>query len=63
MIRLRVASAVPDPPFEFVADDKPAGFDVELTQAIAVLLGAEWEFVSYQGDDFNGMAPTEVYRA
>lgn len=52
---LRVASAVPDPPFEFLEGAKPAGFDVELTQAIAARLRAEWEFVPYQGADFNGI--------
>lgn len=55
-MKLRVASAVPDPPFEFIeTGGKPSGFDVELTQAIAAILGADWEFAAYQGADFNGI--------
>lgn len=54
-MKLRVTSAVPDPPFEFINGGKPAGFDIELTQAIAARLGAQWEFLPYQGDDFNGI--------
>lgn len=54
-MKLRVVSAVPDPPFEFLTGGRPDGFDVELTQAIAAKIGAEWEFVPYQGDDFNGI--------
>lgn len=52
-MKLRVTSAVPDPPFEFIDGGKPAGFDIELTQAIAARLGTQWEFLAYQGDDFN----------
>ena len=52
-MNLRIASAVPDPPFEFFENGEPAGFDVELTRAIASKLGAQWQFVPYAGDDFN----------
>jgi polar amino acid transport system substrate-binding protein len=37
--QLRVAAAMPDPPFEFVGDAGPAGFDVDLMQSIAKMLG------------------------
>jgi polar amino acid transport system substrate-binding protein len=50
---LRVGSAVPDPPFEFVSDGKDCGFDVELMQAIAAELGLTWRLVDYKGADFN----------
>lgn len=54
-MKLRVASAVPDPPFEFISGGEPAGFDIDLTRAIAGRLGAQWEFTPYQGDDFNSI--------
>jgi ABC-type amino acid transport substrate-binding protein len=50
-----VGSALPDPPFEFTDDGKPAGFDVELTQAICADLGLAWRQVPYAGNDFNGI--------
>jgi len=50
---LRVGSALPDPPFEFVNDGKDCGFDVELMQAIASALRLEWQLVVYKGSDFN----------
>jgi polar amino acid transport system substrate-binding protein len=52
---LRVAAAMPDPPFEFVGDAGPAGFDVSLMQRIAKMLGREWRLVRYAGADFNGI--------
>ena len=36
-------------------DGKPAGFDIELTKAIAADLGLEWRLVPYHGADFNGI--------
>jgi ABC-type amino acid transport substrate-binding protein len=50
---LRVGSALPDPPFEFVDQGRDCGFDVELMQAIAAELGLQWQLVVYQGTDFN----------
>lgn len=50
---LRVGSALPDPPFEFVSDGKDCGFDIELVQAVAAELKLEWQLVVYQGTDFN----------
>ena len=52
---LCVGSAFPDPPFELMEDGKPAGFDIELTKAIAADLGLEWRLVPYHGADFNGI--------
>jgi polar amino acid transport system substrate-binding protein len=52
---LRVAAAMPDPPFEFVGDAGPAGFDVDLMQSIAKMLGREWRLVRYTGADFSGI--------
>lgn len=52
---LRVGAALPDPPFEFTADGKPAGFDIELMQKIAEKLGRPWQLVRYSGADFNGI--------
>ncbi|MGB6068618.1 MAG: ABC transporter substrate-binding protein [Desulfomonilaceae bacterium] len=52
---LRVASALPDPPFEFMDGAIPTGFDVELMQAICADLGLEWRLVHYTGGDFNGI--------
>ncbi|HMN95948.1 MAG TPA: ABC transporter substrate-binding protein [Phycisphaerales bacterium] len=65
---LRVASALPDPPFEIPAarsqgsavaaeaQQPPAaivGFDVDLMNAVGALLEAEIEWVPFTGDDFN----------
>ncbi len=50
---LRVGSALPDPPFEFVDQGKDCGFDIELMQAIAAELDLEWQLVPFQGTDFN----------
>ena len=52
---LRVGAALPDPPFEFMAEKGPAGFDVSLMQRIAEKLGREWQLVPYKGSDFNGI--------
>jgi polar amino acid transport system substrate-binding protein len=50
---LKVGAALPDPPFEFMTADGPAGFDVALMQAIARRIGREWRLVPYAGADFN----------
>lgn len=52
---LRVGAALPDPPFEFENAAGPAGFDIELMQAIAQKLGRPWQLVPYHGADFNGI--------
>jgi polar amino acid transport system substrate-binding protein len=52
---LRVGAALPDPPFEFMARDRPAGFDIALMQRVAEILGREWQLVPYKGADFNGI--------
>jgi polar amino acid transport system substrate-binding protein len=52
---LKVGAALPDPPFEFMSKDGPAGFDVALMQRIAEKLGREWQLVPYLGADFNGI--------
>lgn len=52
---LRVASAFPDPPFEFMDGATPTGFDIELMQAICADLGLQWHLAHYSGEDFNGI--------
>ena len=52
---LRVGAALPDPPFEFVPPEGPAGFDIELMQHIAAKLGRAWQLANYAGADFNGV--------
>jgi polar amino acid transport system substrate-binding protein len=52
---LRVGAALPDPPFEFMAKDGPAGFDIALMRRIAERLGRSWQLVPYKGSDFNGI--------
>jgi polar amino acid transport system substrate-binding protein len=52
---LRVAAALPDPPFEFIGPEGPAGFDITLMQRIAAKLGLAWQLVHYAGGDFNGI--------
>jgi ABC-type amino acid transport substrate-binding protein len=52
---LRVGSALPDPPFEFVDSGQNCGFDIELTRAIAADLHLEWQLVAFTGSDFNGI--------
>jgi polar amino acid transport system substrate-binding protein len=50
---LKVGAALPDPPFEFMTDAKPAGFDVALMQRIAEHLGRDYQLVPYTGANFN----------
>jgi polar amino acid transport system substrate-binding protein len=50
---LRVGAALPDPPFEFMTDAGPAGFDVKLMQLIARRLDREWQLHPFKGADFN----------
>jgi ABC-type amino acid transport substrate-binding protein len=52
---LCIASAFPDPPFEFTDGATPTGFDVELMQAICADLGLQWRLLHYTGGDFNGI--------
>jgi ABC-type amino acid transport substrate-binding protein len=52
---LRVGAALPDPPFELMTKDGPAGFDIALMQRIAMRLGRDWRLVPYTGADFNGI--------
>jgi ABC-type amino acid transport substrate-binding protein len=52
---LEVGAALPDPPFEFITKDGPAGFDITLMQKIAEKLGRAWQLVPYKGADFNGI--------
>jgi ABC-type amino acid transport substrate-binding protein len=52
---LEVGAALPDPPFEFMTKDGPAGFDITLMQRIAEKIGRDWQLVPYKGDDFNGI--------
>lgn len=53
MSLLRVGAAFPDPPFNGAKDD--GGLDISLMHAIGEVLGADVEFVPYQGTDFNGI--------
>jgi ABC-type amino acid transport substrate-binding protein len=52
---LRVGAALPDPPFELMAANGPAGFDVDLMRLIALALQRSWLLVRYTGSDFNGI--------
>jgi polar amino acid transport system substrate-binding protein len=52
---LTVGAALPDPPFEFIGQRDPAGFDIALMQRIADKLGLTWQLVHYDGADFNGI--------
>ena len=52
---LKVGAALPDPPFELMTDDGPAGFDITLMQRVAAKLSREWQLVPYRGADFNGI--------
>jgi polar amino acid transport system substrate-binding protein len=52
---LKVGAALPDPPFELMTKDGPAGFDIMLMQRIAEKLDREWRLVPYKGADFNGI--------
>lgn len=55
MKQLRVASALPDPPFEYFAGSTPCGFDIELTQAIARELQCDWVLVPFSGESFEAI--------
>jgi polar amino acid transport system substrate-binding protein len=55
MQTLRVGAALPDPPFELLTKQGPAGFDIALMQRIAEKLGRAWQLVRYGGSDFNGI--------
>jgi ABC-type amino acid transport substrate-binding protein len=55
MPTLRVGAALPDPPFELLTKEGPAGFDIALMQRIAEKLGRTWQVVRYSGSDFNGI--------
>ena len=52
---LKVGAALPDPPFEFIKQSGPSGFDIALMQRIAGKLGRAWQLVRYEGGDFNGI--------
>jgi len=52
---LKVGAALPDPPFELMTKNGPAGFDIALMQRIAAKLDREWQLVPYRGADFNGI--------
>jgi ABC-type amino acid transport substrate-binding protein len=52
---LRVASAVPDPPFELECDGALIGFDIDLMKAVCADLGLAWLPCRYEGADFNGI--------
>jgi polar amino acid transport system substrate-binding protein len=52
---LKVGAALPDPPFELMTKDGPAGFDIALMQKIAAKLNRAWQLVPYKGADFNGI--------
>lgn len=52
---LRVGAALPDPPFELLADGAPQGFDIALMQAIAADLGLTWRLERFAGADFNAI--------
>jgi polar amino acid transport system substrate-binding protein len=54
-LTLKVGAALPDPPFELMTKDGPAGFDIALMQRIAGKLGRKWQLVRYDGSDFNGI--------
>lgn len=51
----RVGAALPDPPFEFMSNGNPRGFDIALMQRVAEQLDRTWELCPYEGSDFNGI--------
>lgn len=53
METLRVGAAFPDPPFNGMPDRD--GLDIDLMTELANALGAQVEFIAYQGVDFNGI--------
>jgi ABC-type amino acid transport substrate-binding protein len=50
---LIVASATPDPPFEFSQNGVSTGFDIQLMQAICMQLGLTLQRVRFTGANFN----------
>lgn len=51
---LRVGTALPDPPFEFMTPSlQPAGFDIDFMQAIAKELGLRWELSPFEATNFE----------
>jgi ABC-type amino acid transport substrate-binding protein len=56
---LKVGAALPDPPFEFVTDASPAGFDIPLMQHIASQLGRTWQLVRYTGATSTASSPAK----
>jgi polar amino acid transport system substrate-binding protein len=54
---LRVVTDATFPPMEFVKDGKRAGFDIELTEAVAVAMGRRIEWIDI---DFKGLIPALV---
>jgi polar amino acid transport system substrate-binding protein len=51
--RLRVGTAIPDPPFNGV--ENHGGLDISLMERIGEALGMAVEFIPYTGPDFNGI--------
>jgi polar amino acid transport system substrate-binding protein len=54
---LRVVTDATFPPMEFVKDGKRTGFDIELTEALAVAMGRKVEWIDI---DFKGLIPALV---
>jgi ABC-type amino acid transport substrate-binding protein len=52
---LVVASAYPDPPFDFMENGVRSGFDVQLMQEICAKIGLNLRTKRYTGADFNGI--------
>jgi polar amino acid transport system substrate-binding protein len=50
---LIVASATPDPPFEFSQNGVAIGFDIQLMQAICGVMGLTLQLVRFTGANFN----------
>jgi polar amino acid transport system substrate-binding protein len=50
---LIVASAMPDPPFEFSENGIATGFDIQLMQAICGQMGFALQYVRFSGANFN----------
>jgi polar amino acid transport system substrate-binding protein len=53
METLRVGVAFPDPPFNGMPDG--GGLDIDLMTELAAALGAEVQFIAYEGGDFTGI--------
>ena len=52
---LIVATAFPDPPFDYTENGARTGFDIELMRAVCRLLKLDLQSVAYTGSDFNGI--------